>query len=285
MTQGGPLDATLSVAFQAYSQFSFGNYAYTAAMAFILFIAIGDVDLRPVPALPAGNLIGGAQVTTTAQTPPATPAGRTPRRTRSERGGTWITLALVIGLLIMVVPFIWMLLGSFKPTSELRQVPPTWWPVQGTFENFTDLFSRQNFGRFFFNSARRRDCRHDRQPALLFDAGLRPCQAGVPGKADPVPGGPGDAHGAGRRDLHAAVHRGEQPGPGEHPRRPDPALPGRRIRRVPHAPVHHGHSGRAARCRARRRRGRVLHLLADRSAALRRAAGDARHPDLPRQLE
>ena len=65
----------------------------------------------------------------------------------------WITLALFIGLLIMVVPFIWMLLGSFKPTAELRQVPPTWWPVQGTFENFTELFSRQNFGRFFFNSA------------------------------------------------------------------------------------------------------------------------------------
>jgi multiple sugar transport system permease protein len=43
MTQGGPLDATLSVAFQAYSQFSFGNYAYTAAMAFILFIAIGTL--------------------------------------------------------------------------------------------------------------------------------------------------------------------------------------------------------------------------------------------------
>jgi multiple sugar transport system permease protein len=40
MTRGGPLDATLSVAFQAYNQFSFGNYAYTAAMAFILFAAI-----------------------------------------------------------------------------------------------------------------------------------------------------------------------------------------------------------------------------------------------------
>jgi multiple sugar transport system permease protein len=40
MTHGGPLDSTLSVAFQAYNQFSFGNYAYTAAMAFILFIAI-----------------------------------------------------------------------------------------------------------------------------------------------------------------------------------------------------------------------------------------------------
>ena len=92
-------------------------------------------------------------MTTNAQTPPAALAGRTPRRPRPDRTGTWITLALVIGLLIMVVPFIWMLLGSFKPTSELRQVPPTWWPVQGTFDNFTDLFSRQNFGRFFFNSA------------------------------------------------------------------------------------------------------------------------------------
>jgi multiple sugar transport system permease protein len=91
-------------------------------------------------------------MTTAAQTPPATIADRMPGRPRPDRAGMWITLVLVIGLLIMVVPFIWMLLGSFKPTAELRQVPPTWWPVQGTFENFTDLFSRQNFGRFFFNS-------------------------------------------------------------------------------------------------------------------------------------
>ena len=30
MTQGGPLDSTLSVAFHAYNQFSFGNYGHTA---------------------------------------------------------------------------------------------------------------------------------------------------------------------------------------------------------------------------------------------------------------
>ncbi|MGH2401579.1 MAG: carbohydrate ABC transporter permease [Candidatus Limnocylindria bacterium] len=40
MTQGGPLNSTLSLAYYAYSQFSFGNYGYTAAIAFILFIAI-----------------------------------------------------------------------------------------------------------------------------------------------------------------------------------------------------------------------------------------------------
>jgi len=40
MTEGGPLNSTLSLALYAYDQFSFGNYGYTAALAFILFIAI-----------------------------------------------------------------------------------------------------------------------------------------------------------------------------------------------------------------------------------------------------
>jgi multiple sugar transport system permease protein len=40
MTQGGPLNSTLSLAFYAYNQFSFGNYGYTAAAAFVLFAAI-----------------------------------------------------------------------------------------------------------------------------------------------------------------------------------------------------------------------------------------------------
>jgi multiple sugar transport system permease protein len=40
MTQGGPLDSTVSLAYYAVDQFGFGNYGYTAAVAFILFIAI-----------------------------------------------------------------------------------------------------------------------------------------------------------------------------------------------------------------------------------------------------
>jgi multiple sugar transport system permease protein len=38
MTQGGPLDSTLSVSFHAYNQFSFGNYGYTAAISYVLFV-------------------------------------------------------------------------------------------------------------------------------------------------------------------------------------------------------------------------------------------------------
>ena len=43
MTQGGPLDKTLSVAYYAYNQFGFGNYSYAAAMAYLLFLVIAVV--------------------------------------------------------------------------------------------------------------------------------------------------------------------------------------------------------------------------------------------------
>jgi multiple sugar transport system permease protein len=78
------------------------------------------------------------------------------RRQRAARGGAaaswWIYLLLVLGLVLLVGPFIWMILGSFKTTGELRQVPPTWLPEQWTTANYQDLFDRQNFVRFFLNS-------------------------------------------------------------------------------------------------------------------------------------
>jgi len=43
MTQGGPLDKTLSLAYYTYNQFGFGNYSYAAAMAYVLFVVIALV--------------------------------------------------------------------------------------------------------------------------------------------------------------------------------------------------------------------------------------------------
>ncbi len=45
MTDGGPLNATLSMALYTYKQFSFGNYGFTAAAAFVLFIAIATLTV------------------------------------------------------------------------------------------------------------------------------------------------------------------------------------------------------------------------------------------------
>ncbi|MDR7384899.1 carbohydrate ABC transporter permease [Promicromonospora iranensis] len=40
MTQGGPLGATNSVAYEIFNQFGFGNYGVSAAMSYVLFVAI-----------------------------------------------------------------------------------------------------------------------------------------------------------------------------------------------------------------------------------------------------
>jgi multiple sugar transport system permease protein len=59
---------------------------------------------------------------------------------------------LTLGLAATVLPFVWMLLGSFKSESELAQRPPTWWPRQPTMENFVEWIQDLDYGRFFSNS-------------------------------------------------------------------------------------------------------------------------------------
>lgn len=45
MTQGGPLDSTVTVALYAVNQFGFGNYGRTAAASYLLFVAIALLTL------------------------------------------------------------------------------------------------------------------------------------------------------------------------------------------------------------------------------------------------
>ena len=71
----------------------------------------------------------------------------------SKPGGRWwLYVILVIALVAVVAPFVWMVLGSFKPEGELRQVPPTWWPQSASLDNYTQLFSKLSFGQYFLNS-------------------------------------------------------------------------------------------------------------------------------------
>jgi multiple sugar transport system permease protein len=65
----------------------------------------------------------------------------------------WIYLLLVLGILLMVGPFLWMLLGSLKPQAEFLASPPTFLPEAGTTANYERLFTQLDFPRFFFNSA------------------------------------------------------------------------------------------------------------------------------------
>ncbi|WP_082588423.1 MULTISPECIES: carbohydrate ABC transporter permease [unclassified Terrabacter] len=70
----------------------------------------------------------------------------------SRSGHWWLYVILVIALAAVVAPFVWMVLGSFKGEGELRQIPPTWWPQDASLDNYTQLFSKLNFGQYFTNS-------------------------------------------------------------------------------------------------------------------------------------
>jgi multiple sugar transport system permease protein len=60
---------------------------------------------------------------------------------------------LTVALVLVLAPFVWMVLGSFKDEGEIRRVPPTWWPESATLDNYTQLFARLDFGTYFTNSA------------------------------------------------------------------------------------------------------------------------------------
>lgn len=74
-------------------------------------------------------------------------------RSRDRIARVALYVVLFGGLLVVVGPFIWMLLSSFKPEGEIRANPPTWWPETFTVANYGTLFDRLDFPLFFTNSA------------------------------------------------------------------------------------------------------------------------------------
>ena len=75
------------------------------------------------------------------------------RASASTRTPPWLYAVMVAGLVLVVIPFVWMLLSSFKPEAEVRAMPPTWWPETITTDNYNQLFTKLDFPRFFMNSA------------------------------------------------------------------------------------------------------------------------------------
>jgi multiple sugar transport system permease protein len=82
---------------------------------------------------------------------PIAPAATEPRRF-AWATRWWLLLALLLGLLLMVGPFLWMVLASLKTQRELLQVPPTWIPENPTVANYDRLFDRLDFPKYFWNS-------------------------------------------------------------------------------------------------------------------------------------
>jgi multiple sugar transport system permease protein len=66
-----------------------------------------------------------------------------------------IYVILTLGLSFTLLPFIMMILSSFKTNVEVLRVPPTFWPENFTLENYVKIFNDPKLPllRFYGNSA------------------------------------------------------------------------------------------------------------------------------------
>ncbi|GIV78612.1 carbohydrate ABC transporter permease [Litorilinea aerophila] len=76
----------------------------------------------------------------------------TPVRARKQFSWTMLMayVLLSLGAAVMIVPFLWMLLTSLKPATELVQF--SFLPKQPTLENYRLVLTTSSFGRWYFNS-------------------------------------------------------------------------------------------------------------------------------------
>jgi multiple sugar transport system permease protein len=76
-----------------------------------------------------------------------------PSKRKLRIRGTYIVL--IPAAIIAALPFIWMILGSFKTGAEIRQVPPTFFPQAPTLDNYVTIFTDEDLplGIFYRNSA------------------------------------------------------------------------------------------------------------------------------------
>jgi len=63
-----------------------------------------------------------------------------------------IYIALILGVIFTITPFLWMVLTSFKTRGEAMQVPPIIFPEVWQIENYTKIFDKLPFGRIYLNT-------------------------------------------------------------------------------------------------------------------------------------
>jgi len=80
---------------------------------------------------------------------------RRPRRKAKVWRNIPLYLLLTLGLSFTLLPFLMMILSSFKTNTEVLQVPPTFLPANPTLENYLKIFNDPSLPllRFYGNSA------------------------------------------------------------------------------------------------------------------------------------
>lgn len=64
----------------------------------------------------------------------------------------FVHLILLVGVIVTVFPFIWMVLTSFKTVGEAMQIPPTILPKKFLLDAYTQIVSALPFARVYLNT-------------------------------------------------------------------------------------------------------------------------------------
>lgn len=75
-----------------------------------------------------------------------------PGRRKVRLSDLLLYLALVLGAVLVVLPFVYMLSTSFKPLSEVFATPVKWIPSELKWDNYTIVWDEHPIGRYFKNS-------------------------------------------------------------------------------------------------------------------------------------
>lgn len=67
-------------------------------------------------------------------------------------GKAFLALFFFLFIVIILFPFVWMILGSFKTVRELFAIPLKFWPEKWQFINYRDALTAQPFGVYVSNS-------------------------------------------------------------------------------------------------------------------------------------
>lgn len=73
-------------------------------------------------------------------------------RSNASLGTTFRYVALIVGALVMITPFIYMVSTSFKAQAYVLTFPPQFIPDPATTDNYVQALTTRNFGLYFLNS-------------------------------------------------------------------------------------------------------------------------------------
>ncbi|WP_125769115.1 carbohydrate ABC transporter permease [Lapidilactobacillus wuchangensis] len=73
-------------------------------------------------------------------------------KTKFSTGRLVMYILLILGALVMIIPFIWSIVTSFQTLDESLHFPPKMWPSHWDLANYTNVWKALPFPKFFLNT-------------------------------------------------------------------------------------------------------------------------------------